>query len=100
MDIKRLLRVATYGRWDWPALARSLLHESLRYGGVFHLWGHSWELQETEQWHRLDEALRFMSEFASQAPSLTNGQICQRASSGSAHVEGTAPKVSAIRSEL
>ena len=101
MALKALLRLMARGRsTDWPALARSLLHESLRYGGVFHLWGHSWELQETEQWHRLDEALRFMSEFASQAPSLTNGQICQRASSGSAHVEETAPKVNAIRSEL
>jgi peptidoglycan/xylan/chitin deacetylase (PgdA/CDA1 family) len=100
MALKNLLRLTTHGRSDWPALARSLLHESLRYGGVFHLWGHSWELQETEQWHRLDEALRFISEFASQAPSLTNGQICQSASSGSAHVEEMAPKVNAIRSEL
>jgi len=101
LALKNLLRLTTHGRsTDWPALARSLLHESLRYGGVFHLWGHSWELQETKQWHRLDEALRFMSEFASQAPSLTNGQICQRASSGSAIVEETAPKVNAIRSEL
>jgi hypothetical protein len=48
---------------------------------VFHLWGHSWELQETGQWQRLDEVLRFMSEFASQVPALTNGQICLNAAS-------------------
>jgi hypothetical protein len=101
MALKNLLRLMTHGRsTDWPALARSLLHESLRYGGVFHLWGHSWELQANAQWHRLDEALRFMSEFTSQAPSLTNGQICQHASSLSAHVDETPPKVHAIRSEL
>ncbi len=101
MALKNLLRLMTHGRsTDWPALARSLLQESLRYGGVFHLWGHSWELQATAQWHHLDEALRFMSEFTSQAPSLTNGQICQHASSRSAHVDETAPKVHVIRSEL
>lgn len=91
MALKNLLRLMTHGRsTDWPALARSLLHESLRCGGVFHLWGHSWELQATAQWHHLDEALRFMSEFTSQAPSLTNGQICQRALSSSASVDNTA----------
>ena len=90
MALKNLLRLATYGRSDWPALARSLLLESLRYGGVFHLWGHSWELQATAQWHHLDEALRCMSEVAIQAPSLTNGQICQRALSSNASVDETA----------
>jgi peptidoglycan-N-acetylglucosamine deacetylase len=63
---------------DWPALALSLLERSLKFGGVFHLWGHSWELQETAQWQHLDEVLRLMSWFARQAPSLTNGQLCQR----------------------
>jgi hypothetical protein len=91
MALKNLLRLMTRCRsTDWPALARSLLRESLRYGGVFHLWGHSWELQETGQWQRLDEALRYMSEFAIQAPSLTNGQICQRALLSSASVDETA----------
>jgi peptidoglycan/xylan/chitin deacetylase (PgdA/CDA1 family) len=91
MALKNLLRLMTHGRsTDWPALAQSLLHESLRYGGVFHLWGHSWEMQATGQWQRLDEALRCMSEFAIRAPSLTNGQICQRALSSSASVDETA----------
>lgn len=66
---------------EWPTLARSLLRQALTSGGVFHLWGHSWELQETGQWQRLDEVLRFMGEFASQAPALTNGQICLKAAS-------------------
>jgi len=66
---------------EWPTLARSLLRQALTSGGVFHLWGHSWALQETGQWQRLDEVLRFMSEFASQAPALTNGQICLEAAS-------------------
>lgn len=62
---------------DWAALALSLLERSLKCGGVFHLWGHSWEVQETGQWQRLDEVLRLMNWFAGQAPTLTNGQVCR-----------------------
>jgi peptidoglycan-N-acetylglucosamine deacetylase len=93
MALKNLLRLMRHGRsTDWAALTRSLLHESLRYGGVFHLWGHSWELQGSGQWPLLEEAFRCMSEFAIQAPSLTNGQICQDALLSSASVEEAAPR--------
>jgi hypothetical protein len=60
----------------WPGLVRSLLGRALQCGGVFHLWGHSWELQETGQWHRLEEVFRFLGQFTSQAPALTNSQVC------------------------
>jgi peptidoglycan-N-acetylglucosamine deacetylase len=63
---------------DWPTLVRTLLNHALKRGGVFHLWGHSWELQENEQWRRLDEVLRFMSQFSGLVPGLTNAQLCQR----------------------
>lgn len=90
MAFENLWRLIAHGRsTDWPTLARSLLRQSLRNGGVFHLWGHSWELQESSQWRRLDEALRFMGEFVGQAPSLTNGQICRRALSRRASVDET-----------
>jgi hypothetical protein len=83
-----LWRFVVYGRsTEWPTLAQSLLLHALERGGVFHLWGHSWELQETGQWQRLEEILRFMSWFTSQATPLTNGQICQRALSPKAAVD-------------
>jgi hypothetical protein len=89
--VGNLWRFVVHGHsTEWPELARALLCQALKCGGVFHLWGHSWELQETGQWQRLDQALRCMSEFAIQAPSLTNGQICQRALSSSASVDETA----------
>ena len=61
---------------DWVELARSLLSEALKRGGVFHLWGHSWELQEEGQWRRLEDVLEFASGFTSQMPALTNSQVC------------------------
>jgi peptidoglycan-N-acetylglucosamine deacetylase len=83
-----LWQFIAYGRsTDWPALARSLLRHAIECGGVFHLWGHSWELQQTSQWQRLEEVMRFMSEFTSRAPALTNGEVCQMALSRIASVE-------------
>jgi peptidoglycan-N-acetylglucosamine deacetylase len=67
------------GTAEWPRIAESLLRRALLRGGVFHLWGHSWELEANSQWGRLDDVLRLMGEIAAQAPSLTNGEICRLA---------------------
>jgi hypothetical protein len=61
---------------DWPKLVHSLFSQVLKRGGVFHLWGHSWELEETGHWQRLEEVLRFLSEFTSRVPALSNSQVC------------------------
>jgi peptidoglycan/xylan/chitin deacetylase (PgdA/CDA1 family) len=66
-------------RVDWSVLAGSLLRQAVACRGVFHLWGHSWELQETGQWQRLDNVLRMLGEVSQQAVLLTNGQVCLRA---------------------
>jgi hypothetical protein len=60
---------------DWTRLARSLLTRALECGGVFHLWGHSWEVEQSGQWQQLEEVLRFLGEHASQTPALSNGQL-------------------------
>jgi peptidoglycan/xylan/chitin deacetylase (PgdA/CDA1 family) len=75
------------GTTEWPRIAQSLLCDALVHGGVFHLWGHSWELEENGQWLRLEEVLRLMGAIAAQAPSLTNGEVCRRVLTG----EITAP---------
>ena len=80
-------RLAMRNLWLWitsarsPAWAnnvRSLLQATLRSGGVFHLWGHSWEITEHAQWDRLEYALKLMSEVTSEAPCITNGELCRR----------------------
>jgi hypothetical protein len=62
---------------DWMTLARSLLRRVLERGGVFHLWGHSWELEQTGQWQHLDEVLRLLSDHMDRAAAFTNGQLCE-----------------------
>ncbi len=76
--LRNLWLYVVYGRsTDWPRLVQSLLEHALRRGGVFHLWGHSWELEQAGQWQRLEEVLRFLGQFTGQAPALTNWQVCQ-----------------------
>jgi len=64
---------------EWSSISRRLLRHALRVGGVFHLWGHSWELEQTQQWERLDLVLGVLASVQSQASCLTNGQVCELA---------------------
>ncbi|NOJ43328.1 polysaccharide deacetylase family protein [Bradyrhizobium australiense] len=82
MAFANLWRFVARGRsGDWPQLARSLLGQALESGGVFHLWGHSWELQDGDQWRRLDDVLQFMRDVAGDALILTNGQVARLSTS-------------------
>ncbi len=80
--VGNLWRYIVYGRSaEWPVLAESLLRHAVCHGGVFHLWGHSWELEDSSQWQRLADVLRLMSGFVHHAPSVTNGQLCRLSTS-------------------
>jgi len=67
----------------WPTLAGRLLHATLHRGGVFHLWGHSWEIEQTGQWAQLEEVFKMMHEVATQAFCVTNGEVVLAAHGGS-----------------
>lgn len=72
-----LWRSIIFGRSsDWTGTAAALVDRVVKRGGVFHLWGHSWELQEYGQWRRLEEVLRLLSQYVDGAPALTNGEVC------------------------
>jgi peptidoglycan/xylan/chitin deacetylase (PgdA/CDA1 family) len=49
--------VATMRCTDWATLAIELFDRVLATGGIFHLWGHSWEIDHFRQWHRLARVL-------------------------------------------
>jgi peptidoglycan-N-acetylglucosamine deacetylase len=80
--VKSFWRYAIYGRSrDWVQLAKNLASRALAEGGVFHIWGHSWEVEQTKQWGRLDEVLGFLAQLQREqnVPCLSNGEICERA---------------------
>lgn len=70
-----LLRFHHSGK-DWASTAIALLNCASREGGVFHLWGHSWEIEETGQWSALERVLAVMGECQHEARCVTNGELC------------------------
>jgi peptidoglycan/xylan/chitin deacetylase (PgdA/CDA1 family) len=61
---------------DWLQIGKKLFDRVMEQGGVWHLWGHSWEIDEHGQWRRLREIL----EYVANRPDvlyLTNGQMVQ-----------------------
>jgi peptidoglycan-N-acetylglucosamine deacetylase len=47
----RPLKVARYLSWD--ELAKAMFDYTAKVGGVYHLWGHSWEIHQHGDWERL-----------------------------------------------
>ena len=46
---------------SWVDLACGLFEEVVRHGGVWHLWGHSWEIEQFGLWNDLKTVLRAVS---------------------------------------
>ncbi|HKV25374.1 MAG TPA: glycosyltransferase [Candidatus Acidoferrum sp.] len=75
----RLLRYSVLFSADWRAPATDLFFRSLKHGGVFHLWGHSWEIEEQGQWANLEKFLGFVRSWRGKWEAVTNGQLCEPA---------------------
>ncbi len=82
-NLGNLFRCA--GNYNWVDCVERLLRQVGEQGGVFHLWGHSWELDAQNRWSELDEALRLMADLKASAQPATNAEVCEhliRAASG------------------
>jgi peptidoglycan-N-acetylglucosamine deacetylase len=56
-------------------VVRSTLHQALSGNGVWHLWGHSWEVEKFGAWRDLEAVLATIAETKGAAQWLTNGQL-------------------------
>jgi peptidoglycan/xylan/chitin deacetylase (PgdA/CDA1 family) len=79
LRLANLLRCLRYGSSDWVKIAEALLTDMLKKGGVFHLWGHSWEVNEHAQWPNLERAFALLAQFKQSAAFLTNGDFASLA---------------------
>lgn len=66
---------ALSSRSDWHKLASKLLERALRHGGVFHLWGHSREIEQEHQWNRLEKLLATIASYGDKVTSMTNSEL-------------------------
>jgi len=46
---------------DWDVLARAMFDRVIEEGGIYHIWGHSWEIDEHNDWERLENLFRYIS---------------------------------------
>lgn len=63
---------------DWEILAKMYFNYCKRFGGVFHLWGHSWEMEKFGQWEKLERVLKFISKNSKPSERITNGEILDK----------------------
>ena len=49
------------GNKNFPELAEKLLSRILNTGGVFHLWGHSWEIEKFGLWKELEVVFKMLA---------------------------------------
>jgi peptidoglycan/xylan/chitin deacetylase (PgdA/CDA1 family) len=59
----------------WDRVALETLDFILANGGIWHLWGHSWEIDADGDWRRLEVVLREVSSLSGQAAKLDNSQL-------------------------
>lgn len=62
IGVSRFRPLAAFRMWrNWDALAIEEFDRVLSEGGVFHLWGHSWEVDRHGDWRRLERVLEHIS---------------------------------------
>ena len=68
----RPVRILRYLEWD--ALARAMFDRVVKEGGVYHIWGHSWEIDDHHHWERLENVFRYIS-MNPEVKYVTNGEL-------------------------
>jgi peptidoglycan-N-acetylglucosamine deacetylase len=46
---------------EWEMLGRAMFDHVLEEGGIFHIWGHGWEIDKNNDWERLEDFFRYVS---------------------------------------
>ena len=59
----------------WLELAGKLFEWTLSRGGVFHLWGHSWEIEQEHQWDQLEKLLAVLAANKDKLIVMTNAEM-------------------------
>jgi glycosyltransferase involved in cell wall biosynthesis/peptidoglycan/xylan/chitin deacetylase (PgdA/CDA1 family) len=64
----------TYYYFKWENLAKAMFDHVQTTGGVFHLWGHSWEIDAHGDWDKLENVFRYISH-KKDCTYVTNGEL-------------------------
>lgn len=97
-SVGNLWRFIRHGSGDWTKTAARLLERAAKTGGHFHLWGHSWEIEETGQWKQAEQVLALLGEYARQGVARTNGDLLEETAARKVQVVSTPSDFSRARS--
>jgi len=67
-------RISIKAFMDWELRAKLLFDQFINKGGVYHLWGHSWEIERNNEWQKLERVLQYISN-RPYVKYKTNGEI-------------------------
>ena len=59
----------------WDRIALETLDFVIKNGGIWHLWGHSWEIDSNNDWGRLEGVLRRVDALSKQVLKVDNSQL-------------------------
>ena len=59
---------------NWQYMARKMFLHARKKGGIFHLWGHSWEVEQQKMWKELERFFKWLSK-QENVEFVTNGQL-------------------------
>ncbi|MBN2013938.1 MAG: polysaccharide deacetylase family protein [Candidatus Altiarchaeota archaeon] len=62
--------------FSWESRAKRLFEKVLKKGGIFHVWGHSWEVEKLEMWDRLEKIFEHVAD-KPDVKYLTNGECLE-----------------------
>ncbi|MBI5138680.1 MAG: polysaccharide deacetylase family protein [Candidatus Vogelbacteria bacterium] len=68
------LGVPTRSMYSWLSATKATFDSAIKTGEVFHLWGHSWEIEKYGMWNDLEKFLQYACERKS-CVYLTNGEL-------------------------
>lgn len=63
-----------YRNLDWEYRAKQMFDYVVENGGMYHLWGHSWEIEKNHYWHKLEVLLTYISN-REKIKYLTNSEL-------------------------
>jgi peptidoglycan-N-acetylglucosamine deacetylase len=60
---------------EWDRVAAESLDFIINNGGIWHLWGHSWELDANSDWDKLESIFRLINDLPREALKINNSQL-------------------------
>jgi peptidoglycan/xylan/chitin deacetylase (PgdA/CDA1 family) len=79
-DLWKIAKLARFNPWkiryyfQWDNLAKAMFDRVSELRGVFHLWGHSWEIDQHDDWQKLENVLSYIAG-KKQVRYITNGEL-------------------------